>query len=99
MMDSLTLVIQRNNNYSNRAITVALLILYSVFILVYIPFCCYCSYRLYALRNESYVKIRKSILSQIIIAVFVIFIFQRLILADLLCFVWDKCVDFSMNDG
>lgn len=82
----------RDDTYNNSILT-AIFVLTGIFVLIYIPFCCYCSYRLHASRDEAFIKVRKSILSHIIIINSILFILQRLIVTDYLyCIGFNECL-------
>ena len=91
-----SLVESMNDIYTNE-ILIILLSLYGVFIIIYLPFCCYCSYKLYASRDEPYVKIRKAILSHSIVILCVLFVLNRLILSDIYCAIFNKCLSHNYH--
>ena len=85
--------VKTDDDIYNNSILIALFILSGLYILIYIPFCCYCSYRLYASRDEPFIKVRKSLLSHIIIIISVLFILQRLIVTDyIFCIGFNECL-------
>eukprot|EP01084_Bolivina_argentea_P147237 257649_1 len=77
----------------------ALFILYGLFMLLYVPFCCYCSYELWNYSNEPYIKVRKAILSHIITITCILFVLKRLATHDMYCIVLNDCYhhDWSSN--
>eukprot|EP01083_Nonionella_stella_P024789 68331_1 len=91
--------VQANDNYSNHILLMALFILYGLFMLLYVPFCCYCSYELWNYSNEPYIKVRKAILSHIITITCILFVLKRLATHDMYCIVLNDCYhhDWSSN--